>query len=226
VSLYAAFAPSREGPRGSPLTSSQWRRLGRPTGLEPAPSGATIRQHWLPSVASWCRISLSKPIPLQVVGRGCCVCALGGVRSGVSSRSFSRPYQEPEPSPMATSFAPVVPCRLPGKQALVAQPSCCSSSGWAESLKCTRANLPEACPVDRIVMRLRLPSLLGRERSWQIPRILESFAKIAGPRTTRRMVSAVRVEHHWHLQLDILSAILSLERRPGGDARRRASTLE
>jgi hypothetical protein len=32
------------------------------------------------------------------------------------------------------------------------------------------------------------------------------------------MVSAVRVEHHWHLQLDILSAIRSMERRPGGDA--------
>jgi hypothetical protein len=99
--------------------------------------------------------------------------------------------------------------------------------GWAQSLTHTRANLPEARPVDRIVMRLRSPSLVGRERSWQIPRILGSFAAIAEPRTNRRTASAVRVERHWHLQLDVLSAILfSLERQPGGDAHRRASTLE
>ena len=40
--------------------------------------------------------------------------------------------------------------------------SLCSSIR-AESLQRTRAILPEACPADRMVMRLRLPSLNGRE---------------------------------------------------------------
>jgi hypothetical protein len=76
-----------------------------------------------------------------------------------------------------------------------------------------------------MVMRLRLPSLMGRERSWQIPRILESFAKIAVPKTTRRIVSAVRAEHQGHLQVSILTTNPLMERLVPAIARRRSATL-
>jgi hypothetical protein len=72
------------------------------------------------------------------------------------------------------------------------------------SVGCTPADLPEVGPVDRITMRLRLPSIVGRERSWQIPRILGSFAIVVEPKTTRRMLSAVRAELRCCLQLVIL----------------------
>ena len=46
-------------------------------GLEPAPSGATIRRHTLPRVAERCKTGLSKPISLLAVAHRCC-----GLRSG------------------------------------------------------------------------------------------------------------------------------------------------
>ena len=42
-------------------------RRGRPTGLEPATFGATIRRHLFLGVVTRCRIGLSKPISLLVV---------------------------------------------------------------------------------------------------------------------------------------------------------------
>src|SRR5215217_1195260 len=42
---------------------------GWPTGLEPAPFGATIRCHRFLGVALCCRIGLSKPFSLQAVAR-------------------------------------------------------------------------------------------------------------------------------------------------------------
>src|SRR5215203_5799404 len=46
---------------------------GWPTGLEPAPSGATIRRHRLPGVALSCRIGSSKPVFLLAIAPGICV---------------------------------------------------------------------------------------------------------------------------------------------------------
>jgi hypothetical protein len=47
--------------------------LGWPTGLEPAPFGATIRRPLFLEVAVGCKIGLSKPISLLVVARRCSV---------------------------------------------------------------------------------------------------------------------------------------------------------
>ena len=45
----------------------------RPTGLEPATFGATIRRYLFLEVAECCRIGLSKPIPSLEVARCYCV---------------------------------------------------------------------------------------------------------------------------------------------------------
>src|SRR5919112_1835195 len=86
-----------------------------------------------------------------------------------------------------------------------------------------------ACPrharADRMVMRPRPPSSRGGNRSWQIPRILGSFAKIVGPRTTRRMPSAVRAQRLWRHRSVILTIILLLEHLASAIARRRSAIL-
>ena len=78
--LFQRFSVS---PTAFPLQTT-----GRPTGLEPATFGATIRRHPFLGVAWGCSIGLSKPISSLVVARAAASCALGGVSSGVNTRSI------------------------------------------------------------------------------------------------------------------------------------------